>query len=376
MPQEGAMQTKRFIIGGKTIDILGLAPLLDQAFISLHAAYFGSQALDWAEFEAAAIQFFDANPKPSMLHNAYFNNFTIIWNNFLAARNFDEAESIWDKALDPALNWEKANPKQRIHKGTAYYFWAMTSLQRGDLDKGYALAHQAVEEDVLTTGQPVPDTPALALATLNYAKADQAFRDWVVAQARFLNDLQNYYSNLYGRQFTLEDFRTRFLSTPPTIDAVFLFAFAIARLMRLSKLPKHILASRFAGQLEANILLDLTLVIDAALKAKNQTKWRFIDHAEFLTYSARDPLTSKELQHINSEFVSDFQTTLEAAIVGTFTMPDGSILSRLQCDVATAYGLRNRGAHDVSSVPAIWNHFLEIEQILMNVLFTTVDYLY
>jgi len=370
------MQTKRFIIGGKTIDILSLAQPLDQAFIALHAAYFGSSALDWAEFEASAIQFFDANPKPSMLHNAYFNNFTIIWSNFLSAGNFDEAENIWDKALDPVLHWENANPNDRIHKGTAYYFWAMTALQRGDLDKGYALAHQAVEEDVLTTGQPVPDTPALALATLNYSKADQAFRDWVVTQARFLNDLQNYYSNLYGRQFTLEDFRGRFLLKPPTIDAVFLFAFALARLMRLSRLPQHTLTSRFAGQLEANILFDLTLVIDAAIKAKNPTKWKFVDHAEFLTYSAKDPLTLQSLQQINSAFQSDFQTTLESAVVGTLALPDGSSLSRLQCDVAVAYGLRNRGAHDVSAVPAIWNHFLEIEQILMNVLFTTVDYLY
>jgi tetratricopeptide (TPR) repeat protein len=368
--------TKRFIIGGRTIDILGLGQPLDQAFISLHAAYFGNQALDWADFESAATQFFDANPKPSDLHNAYFNNFTIVWSSFLSSGNFDEAERVWDKALSPALKWEKAHPKERIHKGTAYYFWAMTALQRGDLDKGYALAHQAVEEDVLTSGQPVPDTPALALATLNYAKADQAFREWVVVQARFLNELQNFYSTIYSRPFTLEDFRNRFLLKPPGVDAVFLFAFALARLMRLSKLPQHALTSRFAGQLEANILFDLTLVIDAAIKAKNPNKWRFIDHAEFLTFSAKDPLPIQSLQHINSAFLSDFQATLEAAVLRTLSLPDGTPLSRLQCDVVAAYGLRNRGAHDVSSVPAIWEHFLEIEQMLMNVLFATVDYLY
>jgi len=202
------MSTKKFIIGGRTINIASLDQPLDQAFISLHAAYFGNQALDWADFDAAARKFFDANPKPSILHNAYFDNFTIIWSNFLASGNFDEAEHIWDMALAPVLRWERDNPQERIHKGTAYYFWSMTALQRGDLDKGYALAHQAVEEDVLTTGQPVPDTPALALATLNFAKADQAFRDWVVRQARFLNDLQNYYSSVYSRQLTLEDFRS------------------------------------------------------------------------------------------------------------------------------------------------------------------------
>jgi hypothetical protein len=178
----------------------------------------------------------------------------------------------------------------------------MTALQRGDLDKGYTLAHQAVEEDALTLTQPVPDTPALALATLNYAKADQAFRGWVVDQARFLNELQNYYSSIYSRTFTLEDFRTRFLLKPPTVEAVFLLAFALARLMRLTKLPEHALKSRFAGQLEGNILFDLTLVIDAAMKAKNPTAWRFIDHAEYLTYSAKDPLPKHALQQVNASF--------------------------------------------------------------------------
>jgi hypothetical protein len=116
------MTKKQFIIGGRTIDIFSLTQPLDQAFISLHAAYFGSQAMDWADFEAAALLFFDANPKPSNLHNAYFDNFTIIWNAFLASGNFDEAERVWSKALAPALKWEQAHPPERIHKGTAYYF--------------------------------------------------------------------------------------------------------------------------------------------------------------------------------------------------------------------------------------------------------------
>jgi hypothetical protein len=96
------MTKKQFIIGGRTIDIFSLTQPLDQAFISLHAAYFGSQAMDWAD--------------------AYFDNFTIIWNAFLASGNFDEAERVWSKALAPALKWEQAHPPERIHKGTAYYF--------------------------------------------------------------------------------------------------------------------------------------------------------------------------------------------------------------------------------------------------------------
>lgn len=154
----------KFIMGGRVIEINQLEDSIDKQFISLHKAYFGNRALEWQEFEKAAINFFDLHQMPDKSHNKYFNNFTVIWGNYLSTGNFDEAENILQLALSPALKWEKANPGKRIHKGTAFYYWGMTALQRGDLDKGYAMMHQAVEEDVLTENQAVPDTPAFAFA--------------------------------------------------------------------------------------------------------------------------------------------------------------------------------------------------------------------
>ena len=364
------------IVGGRSVYLNSLGSQMDQGFISLYSAHFGHQALCWEDFESLSIQFFTANPVPPGIHDAYFNNFTTIWSDFLSIGNYDKAEDIWRRALSPALSWESSNPGKFIHKGTPYYFWGMTVLLRGDLDKGYVLVHRAVEEDIRTTGKQVPDTPGFFLASLNYAEVGQAFRDWVLQQAQYLTPKVEKYSSQYGRNFTLEDFRKRFLGAPPSTDIVFLFTYTIARLMRFEAIPKHAIISKFGGQFEAHLLFDISLVIDAALRAKNPTKWKFIDQAEFLSQRASLPLTNKQLQDINSAYVANFDKTLEDTISGVLVLPDGTILSRIQSDIAVAYGVRNRGAHEVSFVPAILSHFNDILQILMNVIFLVADFLY
>ena len=366
-----------FIIGGQTIQIESLDPTIDDQFTLLHAAYFGREALKWASFETAAKTFFDKYTDPkSSLHDMYFNNFTVIWRSYLHARNYDGAEDIWSKALSTALSWESQNPGKRIHKDTPYYFWGMTALERGDLDKGYALMHQAVAEDTLTHGGQYPASPAFAFASLNYAEPAQAFRDWLYRQMIYIDSRQNAYSATYGRPFILDDFKNKFLLNPPTVDIGFLFAYSIARLMPLSKLPIHALASGFAAQLEATLLFDLTLVIDGTLKAKNPGEWKFANHAGFLLRAVAQPLTDQELGEVNQAFKADFDATLKAIADGTFVVSGTKRLSQAQRDVSLAYGMRNRGAHDVTSVPTVWTRFADIEQALFNVLYLAVDFLY
>lgn len=366
----------RFILGGRTLTLNALEASLDLAFIDLYAAYFGAPPFNWNQLNQAAGVFLKNTPNRNFAHNLYFNNFSIIWNNFLGTGNFDEAERIWQMALGPVLEFESRNLGREAHKGTAYYYWGITAILRGDIDKGYTLIHQAVEEDILTTGNQFPDTPAFAFANLNYAKQDQAFRQWVVQQAQYLNVRLSNYSTQYARNFSIETLRIRFLNSPPSTDIVFLFTFAIARLMRLSSTPAYTLQSRFSGQLLINIFFDITLTIETAVKAKNPDGNSFIDHAKFISKKVNNPLTINQLKSINREFLSNFDGTLKATIDGLFVLPDKTPLSRIQSDIAVAYGIRNRGGHDVSSSPTVWKEFGKIEQSLLNVLFMTVDFAY
>jgi len=367
---------RTIIISGREIVIEALGRSMDQAFDRLHAAYFGNAPLSWEEFTAAALQYFDKNTGPAAAHDAYFNAFTVIWQSIMDTGRLDHAEHIWKRAHQPVQQWEEAHPGQRVHKGTLYYFWAMTALLRGDLDQGYLLIHQAFEEDIRTSGQKTPDTPAYALVSLNYNKDNQAFRQWVIEQSTFFNELIMNYATTNQRPLTIEDVKRRFIDTPPNVETVSLLTYTIARLKKIGELRAHITSNPFAGQLQLNLLFDVTLVIDTAIKNKNQTQWQFIDHAEHLLAAAGHRLTKQQLGDINEQFKSNFDAALQSALDGALTVQPNTTLDRMQCDVALAYGLRNRGAHNLETAQTIRNCFPAVQQALFRVLCATIDYLY
>jgi hypothetical protein len=333
--QQSTTLLRTLIIGGREINIGALGQPMDQAFDRLHAAHFGNALLPWEEFTAAALQYFDRNAGAATAQDAYFNAFTIIWQSILDAGRLDHAEHVWKRALEPAQQWEQAHQGQQIHKGTPYYFWAMTALLRGDLDHGYLLMHQAVEEDIRTSGQQAPDTPGYAFVTLNYNKVQQAFRQWVVEQATFFNDRITNYAATNQRALTIEDVKHRFIDAPPNVDTVFLLTYTIARLRKIGGLPDHVTNNPFAGQLQLNLLFDVTLVIDTAIKTKNQTRWKFIDHAEHLLARAGHQLTNQQLQDINAQFKSNFDPALHAALDGSLTVQPNTTLAWIIHEVSS-----------------------------------------
>jgi hypothetical protein len=366
-----------FLINGQAISIEDLSPTMNEAFLNLHAAYLtGSCVYDWADFEQASFNFFDNIRGNSTEQDNFFNNFTVIWRSLLNSGRLNKAENLWLRAVNLAHVWEKNNPGDFIHKGTPYYFWGMTSLLRGDVDKGYALMHQALDEDIRTSGRQFPNTPAMALATLNHSKVDQAFRDWLIRQVRFLNKLLETYNTSYGQSLSVEEFQAKFLRNPPNIDTVFLFSYTVARLLQLNKIPTHALQNQFSGQLEISLLFEVVLVIDQAIKAKNPSQWKFWDHFIFVNNNAGLGVGEPKLNQISREFKRDFDTSLTRVLDGTFTFDNGDTLSSQAGDLAIAYRLRNYAAHNVSTINTVWQRFSEVQQSLFNTLFFIVELLY
>jgi hypothetical protein len=52
------------------------------------------------------------------------------------------------------------------------------------------------------------------------------------------------------------------------------------------------------------------------------------------------------------------------------------LLSVAQTDIVIAYGIRNKGAHDITSSEEVREKFYEINQSILNALLFVVDYLY
>ena len=366
---------RTLLITEHCIELAGMGQPLDGVFDSLYEAYYRSRALPWPQLSAAAQKYFDADPTSSTAHNAYFENFSIIWGELFDARRYDDAERLWYDALIPALHWEDSHPGVFLHKGTPYYFWAMTLLIKGDIDRGYLLMHQAVEEDLRTSNQAAPDSPAYAFVSLDYEKTDQAFRTWVQAQAEFLANLLQDYDTTHQRTLTLDDVKHRFLEVPPSTDTLFLFTYTLDRFRNLTRLPEHTVNNPFAGQLRLNLLFDITLIVDSTIKPKSNSR-KFIDHLEFLLKKAGSPLTSAQLRDINSQFKDGFDKALDASLDGTLSIEQTSPLNRLQCDVALTYGLRNHSAHSTSTANSIRTRFDNVQLAVFRTFFATIDQLY
>lgn len=365
-----------FVIAGKTYNITNLSPTLDSAFVQMHSAYLSAQAFNWDEFNKIALSYLADPELTSGDHNNFFNNFTIIWNNFLNTGKYDEAEHLWSLALIPAFQCESDNTDLFIHKGTPYYFWGATAIIRGDLDKGYSLIHQALQEDIRTSGLEFPNTPSFAFAMADYSVGEQWFRGWVIKQAVFIDSRLSSYRNENGKDLTLDLFRKKFLNSPPSVDDVYLFAYTVARLIRLYNIPVYVLKGDFVSQIQLNLLFDVALVIESAIKKINSSKKYFIDHILYLSRKNKLSLTKNKLRELNHSYNEDFDSTLTNLIFGNHTFSDGTNLTGLSIDLAVTYGVRNRGAHDLSSLPVIWKNFSILDKKLFNVLFLTVDSLY
>lgn len=144
----------------------------------------------------------------------------------------------------------------------------------------------------------------------------------------------------------------------------------------MDKTPEFALQSNFAGQLEMNLLFDISLVIDSTIKFKNQKEWKFIDHISLLSRKGNFGLNKSKLKKLNGVFQNDFDGTLKSILNGSFQFNDGSNLSKAGADLAVTYGIRNHGAHKVTSVSTIYLQFKEIRQRLFNTLFFAVELLY
>ena len=142
----------------------------------------------------------------------------------------------------------------------------------------------------------------------------------------------------------------------------------------VERLPDQAKRNPFVGQAQLNLLFDLLLVIDTAIKEKNSTARNFFSCA-ITSRSRRSSTHSGALAEVNHQFNDNFEATLGAALDGTLTF-QSLILDRLQCDVALAYGLRNRGAHNIETVPTIWNDFDPVQNTVFRTLCATIDFLY
>ena len=76
---------------------------------------------------------------------------------------------------------------ERIHKGAPYYYWGVTCILKEEIEKGFLLMHQALEEDKKSaTIVKFQNAPSYTFVTLDYLQQKQLFYDKVKEIANFL----------------------------------------------------------------------------------------------------------------------------------------------------------------------------------------------
>lgn len=368
-----------FRVNNQVFEVLSLGTVMDAAIDEFYTQFLaGPLTVDWTPFHTASTAFFDASVGRPDAHDAYFTALATLWRGFLPANSFVVAEQFWQQALLPAWAWEDANPGFFIHKGTPYYFWAMTCLLHDDIDNGYVLMHQGVAEDVRTNGQQeARNRPGNYLVSLDAHQERQAFQVWVAEQATFFNDCLQNYRDTYHTALTLDDVRRRFLLTFPENETPFLLTYTAARMRNLAIIPPNATRNAFAGQVQLNLLFDIATVIEVAIKTHSRNlTGTFIDQAQHLLVVSGHRMTIKQLRQINKQFNQDFDAALQHALDGVLTLQNGTVLNRHQTDVALAYSIRNRGGHHTGASPTVWNRFTEVRDAMFRVLGITIDTLY
>lgn len=354
-----------------------IAPGLDSQFAGVYRHFSEHTRSPTTSFDSAASIHFDSLTALSTLESAgaadmYFNSFTPIWVWLMNQGRYRDAASVWDWAVRPVLQWE-ARSGQPLHKGSAFYFAAITALLQDDLDGGFLLAHAALEEDVRTHGHLNPQTPSLALAVLDPEPFQQLFRQWVAARAATLDAWLVAYRDRHGRTLSLARLRQYYLLAPLNRENAFLLAYCVARLERLASLPAVAKKGVFASQLHANLLFDLVLLLDQAIPCVEAKRPTFIHLAAELSAKASLGLSRPDLRALNDAFNDDFDSTVVAVLDGVFRLPDGRALTSLAAALAVSYGCRNRGAHSTAASPVASTRFDDVLGAVLDCFFLAVE---
>lgn len=358
-------------------------PNIKELFENLNQQYF-SRTLQRTfgdlkgEFGAPANEYFTLNRATSD-HNWFFEQFTPIWLDQINDRRYFNAILTLDFAISLALDWEKQNRPNKVHKGTPYYFLGVTGILNNELDNGFLAMHQAVQEDKRLSGRRLPEAPAFWFVTLDYTRQGQFFREKVEQIANYLSERLVEYSTTRGGSLTLDQFRAKFLRRRRLMEEVFLFVYSIFKLRKLAVETSKIYKKNvFSSILHAKLLFDLSIITDKVIEYKNPRKGQkltFADELIFLSSRPRRLLSfnvGNKIGKLRDDFHDDFSGTIYNLLKRRYSVA----LSDIENDFAITYGVRNFGAHKIENQSCLYNNMPKLAQKILNSLFYTVDKIY
>jgi hypothetical protein len=351
---------------------------VDEQFEFMYRHYCNNQKFDTNLFKESAMKFFDEN-LDMKVHERFFNNFTILWQILIKNGSFFYAEQIWQLAVQIVKEWEILNQSKKIHKGAAYYFWAVTCILKEDLEKGLLLMHQALEEDRQHRPNQFTDTPAYAFVKLDYKRQEQYFRNKVLEVAEFLEQRLKLYQSSRNGTLSLDQLKSKFLDNIDVADQAFLFVYELFHIKKLLSESKQGLTQNVYGSiLMMHVIFIFILIIDNIIKQKYENKdvhkQDFINLLDYLSEKSNLTMDITKLRAISEKG----NTYLEAIFSDLLNSRPifRNKLTPLENDIGIVYVFRNPAAHRIRDRPFVHDNFQQIIERLFNVFFLVVEKLY
>lgn len=370
-----------FQVRGQTIELEDLGENLNEQFKMFYESYLSDGSFAWGEFEEMSHEFFDQECADHHQCDRYFNNFTVIWRVFLNQEQYRKGARLWNKTLTLVESWEEQN-NGRIHKGTPYYFWGITCILNGQIEKGFLLMHGALEEDKKTRNTSNPSTPARHFTLLNPQPQRQAFRQKVDQISNFLQKYLEEYRSTRRRGLVFKEFRSRFLEEIDLQETAFSFVYNLFRLETLVSGMERTVPTEnaYTAIHRADLFFSFCRVIENVIRhpyeAAHQNPGAFANHLDYLSSQTGTSLDSNKLGEINQDRQVAFQSTIQRLLTGSYHFKDGSAPSPIEEDIGVAYCFRNFGAHTIDEYPVITQNFENISKRILFTLFLSVEVLY
>jgi hypothetical protein len=352
---------------------------MDEQFESIYRYYCNNQKFDINLFKGSAMKFFDEYSEMK-LHDRFFNNFTILWQILIKSGSFFFAEQIWQLAVQIAKEWETLNQsKNRIHKGAAYYFWAVTCILKEDLEKGFLLMHEALEEDKQNRPTELTDTPAYAFVKLDYKQQKQHFGNKIGEIAKFLEERLELYQSSRNGNLSLDQLKSKFMESTDLMDQEFLFVYELFHIKKLLSESKQGLTQNVYGSiLLMQNISTFILLIDNTIKQKYDNKdihkQDLIHLLEYLSERSDLTMDISKLREIGNRANNDLETILLDLLNSKPVFKNK--LSQIENDIGIVYALRNPAIHRIRDRPFIHQNFKQIVDRLFNIFFLAVEKLY
>lgn len=311
----------------------------------------------------------------------YFNNFSFVSNNLLNTAQYYRSFHLWMAILDFVRSWENLNAKE-LHKGTPYYFCAVSSMLQHDFDAGMMAMSNALEQDKRNNPNWF-NAPAFSFLSLNDQVVSQYFKPFVDKTISFIRKRldgqagHDYQSSRSGN-LSYQQLRTKLLDNRSLDEDIrFYFVYGVIRIWHLRRLHKSQLGDEIiAPMVFSNALFDILLVIDELLKKwDNPTLSRryFSDHYDKLArQEGWNLLTNLD---VNRKRDADFGVWLNELLLGTYQNTSGIQVQRLEADFILSYGLRNFSAHTLKSQEIMWENYTLVVQSIFSCLFKILELL-